>query len=152
MQNVEIIAWEDQYADAFITLSIEWLEKYVSVEPADKKILYHPHETILDKGGAIFFARAEAEIVGTVAMIKEGDTFELAKLAVTENYKGRKIGAMLMAKAIAFAKSQNVSFIYLFSNRKLIPAIQLYKKYGFYEVPLLDNVYIDADIKMQLDL
>lgn len=153
MNNIELIAWEDRYAEDFITLSIEWLKKYVSVEPADIEILYHPHEVILDPGGAIFFAKAGEEIVGTVAMIKKGEhTFELAKLAVTEKYKGRKIGNLLMERALAFAHSVHAQTVYLFTNHKLTPALHLYQKYGFYQVPLLDNAYMDADLKMQLDL
>ena len=152
MNNVEIMKWEERYAEDFISLSIEWLEKYVSVEPADLKIIHHPHEVILDKGGAIFFAKSEDRIVGTVAMIKMKDTFELAKLAVTEEYKGLKIGNLLMEAAIDFARNSGVSSIYLLTNHTLLPAIGLYKKYGFYQVPLVDNEYIESDMKMLLDL
>lgn len=152
MNNViEIIEWNDCYANDFISLSIEWLEKYVSVEPADIEILYHPYETILNDGGMIFFAKYSNEIVGTVAMIKKEHTFELAKLAVTEKYKGKKIGHLLMEKAILFAKNHQVDSIYLFTNHTLAPAIHLYKKFGFYEIPLIDNEYLESDMKMQLD-
>lgn len=151
-KTVEIIPWDDAYAQNFIDLSIEWLEKYVSVEPADIEIIYHPHESILDDGGMIFFAKYSEEIVGTVGMIKVGDTFELVKLAVTEKYKGLKIGHLLIERAIQFAKDQQVKKVYLFTNHKLLPAIHLYHKYGFYDVPLIDNEYIESDMKMDLDL
>lgn len=152
MKTVEIIPWEDKYAEDFISLSIEWLEKYVSVEPADLEIIHHPHQVILDKGGAIFFAKIGEEIVGTVAMMKMGETFELAKLAVTEAYKGLKIGSLLMKSAIAFARSKHVDSIYLLTNHTLLPALSLYKKYGFCEVPLIDNEYLESDMKMELVL
>ena len=35
----------------------------------DEAIIYHPHESILDKGGMIFFANCEGVNVGTVSMI-----------------------------------------------------------------------------------
>ncbi len=150
-EEIEIIEWEDRYAENFIRLSVEWLEKYISVEPTDLEIINNPHPIILDRGGMIFFARHQDEIVGTVAMIPHENTFELAKLAVTESYKGQKIGNRLMETAIDFAKSHGVSSIYLFTHHKLVPAIHLYKKYGFYEIPLTHVPYIESDIKMKKD-
>ena len=77
--EIEIEKWKDKFAKDFIRLSVEWLEKYVSVEPADEALLYHPHKTILDSGGMVFFARRNGENIGTVAMINMGDgVYELA--------------------------------------------------------------------------
>ena len=153
MDEIEIIEWEDQYSKDFVSLSIEWLEKYVSVEPLDWEMLNHPHDVILDKGGNIFFAKYADRVIGTVAMIKEeADTFELAKLAVTEEFKGLKIGSKLMERCIWFAKENVAERIILYTNHKLVPAIRLYKKYGFKEVALKHNKYLESDMKMELVL
>lgn len=153
MQEIRIIEWEYKYNKNFVSLSIEWLEKYVSVEPLDLEILNHPHAAILDKGGNIFFAKYKDRAVGTVAMIKvDADTFELAKLAVTEEFKGQKIGNKLMEKCIQFAKENDAKSTILYTNHKLISAIGLYKKYGFKEVDLKHNKYLESDIKMELVL
>ncbi len=153
MDEIKIIEWDDKYSKDFVSLSIEWLEKYVSVEPSDLEILYHPHAVILDKEGNIFFAKRADRVIGTVAMIKfDADTFELAKLAVTEEFKGLKIGEMLMKKCIQFAKENDAKKIILYTNHKLIPAIGLYKKYGFKEVVLKHNKYLESDMKMELVL
>lgn len=149
--GITIVEWEDRFAQDFITLSIEWLEKYVRVEAADEEILYHPHESILNDGGMIFFANSEGVNVGTVSMIKlDGNIFELAKLAVIESCKGKHIGNMLMERSISFAKEKGADIIILFTNSKLLPAIRLYEKYGFQRIPLIDNEYEEADIKMEL--
>ena len=151
--GINIIEWNDSFAQDFISLSTEWLEKYVRVEPADEEILYHPHKAILDNGGMIFFANSNGINVGTVSMIKLDDSnFELAKLAVTESYKGKHISNMLMDRAISFAKENSADKVILFTNSKLLPAIRLYEKYGFQHVPLIDNEYEEADIKMELPL
>jgi hypothetical protein len=63
MDEVKVIEWEDKYNEDFVSLSIEWLEKYVSVEPADLEILNHPHSNILNKGGNIFFANMQTELL-----------------------------------------------------------------------------------------
>ncbi len=151
--NINVIEWNDQYAQDFITLSVEWLEKYVRVEAADEFILYHPHESILDNGGMIFFANHNGKNIGTVSMIHMNDEiYELAKLAVTESYKGQHIGDLLMEKAISFATKKGAKKIILYTNSRLIPAIHLYKKHGFNIVPLIDNEYEESDMKMELYL
>ena len=63
---------------------MEWLEKYFTVEPIDKEILNSPGEEVIKKGGEVFFALLDNEVVGTCAVIKVGrKTYELTKMAVT---------------------------------------------------------------------
>ena len=148
-----IVKWKDEYKEDFINLSIEWLEKYVRVEPADEEILYHPYESILNDGGMIFFAQQDGVNIGTVSMINMGSgDYELAKLAVTESFKGQHIGDLLMETALAYAKEKDAKKVILFTNSNLIPAIGLYRKYGFVDIPVTDNEYEEADMKMELSL
>lgn len=150
--KIKIIKWEDRFAKAYIDLSIEWLEKYVSVEPGDLEIIEHPYEAVLNNGGMIWFALLDNTPIGTVTMIKSNDSYEVAKLAVTEKYKKLGIGKRLMKVAIEFARENSTKKIYLFTNHNLIPAINLYKKCGFVLIPLIDNKYIESDMKMELYL
>lgn len=151
--EIKIVKWEDRFAKDYIDLSIEWLEKYVSVEPGDLEIIEHPYEAVLNDGGMIWFALLNNIPVGTVTMIKSSDnSYELAKLAVTEKHKRLGIGDRLMEVAIKFAKKNCAKKIYLFTNHTLIPAITLYKKCGFTQIPLIDNKYIESDMKMELYL
>lgn len=147
-KGIEIVKWDDRYSMAYISLAVEWLEKYVSVEPGDLEIIKHPHEAVLSPGGMIWFALKDGEPVGTVTMLKSGDgIYELAKLAVTERCRGLKLGAILMETAIDFAKENGAKKVYLFTNHKLRPAIALYHKFGFQDVLL-----IESDMKMELIL
>ena len=152
MSGIRNIEWEDKYAGDFRRLSLEWLEKYLHVEPADIAILEHPRETVIDQGGMIFLAMDGEIPVGAIAMIRMNDEmFELAKLGVTEAYKGRHISDQLMDAALAFGKKAGARMIELFSNSRLIPALELYKKYGFEEVPVTEAEYEEADVKMELE-
>ena len=151
--KLEIVPFKPKYAQDFYSLNIEWLEKYFFVEPYDKKVLSNPQEYIINAGGFIFFIKNEDEITGTVALINQGTYFELSKMAISPAYQGLKIGQQLINYCINFAKEQQWKTITLYSNRKLIPAINLYKKVGFIEVPLEKNVHYErANIKMLLDL
>lgn len=153
MKEVKIVEYEEKYHSDLRRLSYEWLEKYVSVEPEDEKILNNPKEVILDKGGFIFFAKYNDELVGTVSLIKvDENTFELAKLAVTEKYQGLKIGKLLMEKCLHVAKQKNAKKVILFTNHILTSAIELYKKFDFKEIPIVNNKYIESDLKMELKL
>ncbi|MBH3382816.1 GNAT family N-acetyltransferase [Pseudomonas juntendi] len=153
MQEVSIEQWHENYRQDFVSLSLEWLAKYVSIEPIDLEILNDPEGYILSKGGAIFFARLDGETVGTVAMIpSEGESFELAKLAVTEKYKGLRIGQLLMERCIEFAKEREAKKIFLFTTSILVAAVNLYRRNAFEDVDLADNKYVEADMRMELVL
>jgi len=153
MQEVTIEEWHEKYHEDFISLSIEWLEKYVEVEPIDLEILHDPERHIVSRGGTIFFARVDNETVGTVAMIPlDEGIFELAKLAVTEKYKGLRIGQRLMERCIAFAEVSQAKKIILFTTDVLVPAVNLYRRCGFVEVALTGNKYAEADMRMELTL
>jgi ribosomal protein S18 acetylase RimI-like enzyme len=80
------------------------------------------------------------------------NTYELAKLAVTERFQGLKIGNKLMEKCIEVANEEKAKEIILYTNHKLVSAIKLYEKYGFKHIPLTNNKYLESDLKMVLEL
>lgn len=149
--DVTIIPYSEQYKEHIKILNYEWLEKYFYVEPGDVEQLSDPQFHIIDKGGHIYFAKCNNEIVGTSSLIKLGmGEYELAKMAVTEQYKGLGIGKVLLEHCIQKAREINAVKLSLFSNTKLTSAIHLYKKYGFTEVQLPTNVHYErADIMME---
>ena len=71
-------------------------------------------------------------------------------MAVAESFQGKNIGNRLMEFAIAKATELKAAKIILYSNTKLIPAIHLYRKYGFVEVPVISSGYKRCNIKMEL--
>lgn len=153
MNQIKIIEWEDRFAEDFVTLSREWLEKYLRMEPVDYIVLYQPDEAVLKDGGMIFFANDGEKNVGTVAMKNMGDgVFELIKLGVTENCKRQHIGDRLVEAAIAYGERCLAKKIVLFSSSVLAPALALYEKHGFVHVPMEENEFEDADVQMELEL
>ena len=152
-EKVEIIAYQPKYANYFLSLNKEWLEKYFYVEPYDEKVLSNPEANIINTGGYIFFAKINTEIVGTIAIINQQTFYEVSKMAVNPNYQGLKIGQKLIEYCISFARIKKWKSITLYSHKKLEPAINLYKKVGFIEIPLEENShYKRSNIKMILEL
>jgi len=79
------------------------------------------------------------------------ESFELAKMAVSPNFQGYKIGHRLMEACIAYARDEGVPYIVLESNTKQFAAINLYRKFGFVETPLDPNSQFSrANIRMEL--
>lgn len=151
---MQIIPFDPKYTKDFAALNVEWLEKYFAVEPHDAELLEQCQETIIDKGGYIFFGQIDDEIVGTFALIKiDSTTYELGKMAVTPKYQGQRLGQQLMEHCMDLAKSQGWKKLVLYSSRRLPNALHIYRKYGFQEVVLEKNSpYQRSDIKMEARL
>jgi len=153
LENIEIVGYETKYESHFYDLNVAWLEKYFYVEPYDQKVLSNPKKHVIDPGGYIFFAKYASEIVGVVSLINQKSFFELSKMAVTPKYQGLKIGLQLMNFCIEFAKQKQWESITIYSHKKLLPAIQLYKKVGFKEISLEENSHYErSNIKMLLEI
>ncbi|SHI49805.1 GNAT family N-acetyltransferase [Algibacter luteus] len=119
--TINIIHFEPQYSKKFYELNREWLETFFVVEPYDEEVLSKPQKYIIDKGGHIFFAKLDDAIVGTVALMPMNNSkeFELTKMAVSPNYRGKKIGQQMMQYCIDFAKDKNIPKLIINSSRKL---------------------------------
>ncbi|HEY6975644.1 MAG TPA: GNAT family N-acetyltransferase [Chitinophagaceae bacterium] len=151
MPDIILCNYDKQYAKDFKRLNLEWIEKYFVVEEHDLEQLSYPEEYIIDKGGEILFAVYEKKVVGVCALIKTADCeFELAKMAVSPHFQGKQIGYKLGGYAIETARLLGAKRIWLESNRILAPAISLYIKLGFKEIPITTTPYARADIRMEL--
>jgi len=150
---INIITYQEEYAKDFYDLNIEWLKTYFYVEPFDEEVLSKPNQYIINKGGHIFFAMLEGEVVGTVALMPTNNhtIFELTKMAVSPKHHGYKIGQQLMQHCIDFAKEKERNLM-LYSNTILENAIYIYRKHGFVEIPVEANSpYKRSNIKMELN-
>ncbi len=132
LATVEIVDYERSYARYFKALNQEWLRKYFTVEPPDKKMLNDPDGEIIGKGGQILFAKIKGKIVGTVALVRNSDTvFELTKLAVTAKAQGQQVGRRLVIEVIERARSLGAKELILHTHPKLVAACALYRELGF---------------------
>ena len=151
--TIEIIEYTEELKEHIKTLNYEWLEKYFRVENGDSLALSNPKEYIIDKGGFIYFAKLNNEIVATVSLLKKTDTiFEIGKMAVTSKAQGHKIGTLLLEHCLEIAKQKKIEKLILYSNTKLETALHLYRKYGFTKTTLEEGLYERDNIKMEKQL
>ena len=156
MERVEIIDYKPQFKRYFKSLNLEWLRECFSVEEADRRLLSDPHGKIIKSGGFILFARLEGKIVGTAALIRhDRKLFELTKMAVTKEARGRQVGRKLTLAAIERAKNSGAKRLVLLTSRELTAACNLYRSLGFVEAkgpqPWATH-YLRESIPMSLDL
>ena len=152
MENkIEIVPFTDELAHHFTALNKAWVEKYFEIEPVDEKMLGNPRQYFIDKGGFIFFAMFNNEVAGTFALLKVSNTiFELSKMAADEKFQGKNIGNAMIAFCLQEARKMKLEKVCLHSNTILGPAIHLYKKYGFIEVPDFISEFKRSNIKMEI--
>jgi N-acetylglutamate synthase-like GNAT family acetyltransferase len=151
--KISIIPYRNEHHAAFRELNLEWLDHYQLTESHDLMILDKPEDTVINPGGFIWMAEANGEIVGSVGLMKEREgEFELIKMAVTADYRGKGISKMLIEVCIDKARGIGAKKLSLFSNHQLQRAIGLYEKYGFHHVELVDSPMVTADIRMELIL
>lgn len=139
-------------APAFRDLNRAWIQHYFTLEAHDNEMLDDPGGYILHPGGYILMAEIDGQVVGTCALIRETpDRYELAKMAVDPAAQGRGVGRALGEAAVALARQVGARRLVLESNRRLVPALTLYRALGFAEVPMpTDTPYARADIRMEM--
>jgi GNAT superfamily N-acetyltransferase len=150
----EIVGWRPELRIEFERLNREWIEQYFVVEQEDLKVFEDPAGQIVAPGGEVFFLLDEGGVQGTCAVIRhDAETFELAKMAVAPAARGRGYGDRLVEAAIGFVRGSGARRLMLVSNTRLAPALTLYRKHGFRDVPLDPaNGYSRADIQLELRL
>ncbi|NVJ65441.1 MAG: GNAT family N-acetyltransferase [Gammaproteobacteria bacterium] len=132
--NLQIIEFQPQLAHHFKSINMAWIEHYFEPEAEDMKVLNDPKKHLIDTGGNIVFAEYKGQIVGTCGLKKWSDTeYELVKMGVLDNYQGLQLGYHLGQAVIELAERAGCKRLFLETNKKLKPAINLYKKLGFQE-------------------
>lgn len=150
---MQIIEFSQQYEEDFRQLNLEWLYAYGLAEDHDLEILENPRATIIEPGGCIFLAIEDNVVAGTAALMKEAESiYELAKMTVHKDFRGRGVSKLLMDRCLETARQWQAKKILLFSNHQLSAALHLYRQYGFIDVPVENSPFATADVKMQLML
>jgi GNAT superfamily N-acetyltransferase len=154
--DITIRPFQPGDAPHFRQLNEEWINRYFVLEPKDVASLSDPQTTILDKGGHIFFALKNEQIVACCALlIMSPGEFEVAKMAVSPTQQGAGVGRRLLEETIAAARSLGATRLYLETNSKLTPAVKLYESVGFHHLPpacITPSPYARANVFMELML
>src|SRR5580704_8722960 len=112
--DIQIRPYHPADAAAFRELNEQWIAKYFTVEDPDRRVLNDPENYVLLPGGHIFMAYAGQNPIACCALIPVGPgVFEVAKMAVDEEHRGRGIGRRILEHAIAHARKTGATSLYL---------------------------------------
>jgi putative acetyltransferase len=127
----------------FVRLNEQWILEHFSLEAPDRALAQHP-EKILDDGGFVFSLLQADEVIGVCALFKgaidssiygdqaaRASRYQLARMAVRPDFRGRGLSNLLIQQALDTAKAQGANNVYLLTNTKLVAAVRLYQKFGF---------------------
>lgn len=107
----------------------------------------------LENGKSKYFvAKQENEIVGFAGILLIIDQVNIMNIIVKKDKRNFGIGSLLLEEIIRYSKIHNATSITLEVNEKNIPAIKLYKKYGFKQVGLRRKYYNNEDNAILMDL
>jgi putative acetyltransferase len=149
-----VVGYRPEYREAFERLNRAWIEQHFVVEEADREVFRDPVAAIVEPGGEIFFVVEDGEVRGTCAVLPhEPGIYEIAKMAVAPDARGKGYGDLLMAASVEFAQRIGARRVVIVSNTVLAPAIRLYEKHGFVRVPLDEHErFARANIRLERDL
>lgn len=151
---MQVVSYREEYRTYFERLKRDWIEAHFAIENGDREVFDDPWGKIIAPGGQIFFVLVDNRVAGTCAALRhDAAVYELAKMAVAPEARGRGYGSLLINVAIGFARAAGAEALVLVSNTRLRNAIRLYEKHGFRRIPLgPEDQWERADIKMCLDL
>jgi GNAT superfamily N-acetyltransferase len=151
--TIQLRLFEPGDAVAFRELNEAWIKKYFSLEQADYAILGDPVGYIIAPGGSVFMVCADGQAIGCCALVfVEPGVYEVAKMAVAEQYRGHGIGRRLLAYVIEQARASGATLLTLATNDSLANAIHLYESLGFRHLPPEPSPFARANVFMELPL
>lgn len=152
---MKIERYKEEYRKDFVRLNTEWLTRFYYVEEFDQYAMDHVEDLIAQGAMAFFALDDDNEVLATcMAMPLAGSTWEICKLAARNQYTGTGAGSAVLKAAMDYAEEHGAKKEVLISCSGLKPAIHLYKKFGFKEVPYRKEFWKSekADIEMEREV
>ncbi len=136
MVEIIIANTENEYQAAGILFKeyAAWLNIDLAFQKFDEELL-QLKKMYSFPNGAILLSKNENLFTGCVAVRKkENGIAELKRMFIKDNYRNEGIGSLLLQKALDIATELHYKKIRLDTLDTMTPAINLYKKFGFYEI------------------
>ena len=133
MINMEIVKYKPEYKNDFIRLSKNWITKYFALESDDFEAI---------ENGVVYAT--------CMAQPMTNNEWEICKLATDERYEGHGAGSAVFKACMDYALENGANKLTILSNSILKPALHIYEKYGFYEIPV-DNTHHYKRVDIQFE-
>jgi ribosomal protein S18 acetylase RimI-like enzyme len=112
-----------------------WLAVDLDFQHFDEELQNLP-QVYNNADGGIILCKSDNDFVGSVAIRRiSTEIAELKRMYVQPSYQQKGIGQKLLEEAFILAKNYNYQYIRLDTLNHMLPAINLYTKNGFYQIP-----------------
>ncbi len=147
------------YDTFFESDSEESMKTYLATSFSTKKLtaeLENPHsEFYLATQNEVVIGYLKVNFGPAQTELQDGNSLEIERIYVLQDYHGKKVGQLLFEKAIAIAKDNSCSYVWLGVWEENHRALQFYSKNGFVAFDKHIFVFGDeaqTDIMMKLVL
>lgn len=140
-----------EYTDMLIENDDSFRE-YLTIQNYEQEI-NHLEEKYGMPTGRLYLALCDGEAAGSIGLKQiDEKNCEMKRLYVRPQFRGQKIGRLLVEKIIGDAREIGYSNMLLDTLPFLEKAIHMYEKFGFYKIDCYNNSPISTAIYMRLDL
>lgn len=107
---------------------------------------YNVFKSELENGNSKYIvAKIDKEIVGFAGLIPVLDEADISNIVVHKDFRGQKIGYLLLENLIDLAVSLNIKILNLEVRESNVSAIKLYEKFGFEVCGIRKNYYYNVE-------
>ncbi len=155
MATVRFVPYTPAHRQAWYDLNEEWISQYFTMEASDYHVLEDPEGTIIDQGGHILIMEVDGIPAGTGGLLKMTSgkyDYELVKMCIAPSQRGRGLGYQLGLALLDLGRSVGARSLYLESNDRLAPALEVYRKLGFKDVAGAPSPYARCNVQMGVQL
>lgn len=127
-----------------VKASEKHIDEIVEIEKAEFSLPWSKKSFLseLEDENVIFLAAEEGEkTVGFGILHYYNDEGEIYNIAVSSDYRRQGIGDMLLSELLKTAGDFGVNTVFLDVRESNLPARNLYKKYGFYDINIRKGYY-----------
>ncbi len=150
-QREEISILFSEYTNMLIE-NDESFKKYLDIQNYDEEI-NHLEIKYGMPDGRLYLIYSDEELAGCIGLRKiDNQSCEMKRLYIKPQFRGKKLGNILVKKIIEDAREIGYSYMLLDTLPFLQSAIHMYKKFGFYEIESYNDSPMDTSIYMKLDL
>lgn len=140
-----------EYTDMLVEGDPSFRE-YLEVQHYDSELV-HPAMKYAEPDGRLLLALCGGAPAGCIALRKlDADSCEMKRLYVRPKFRGMGIGSLLVQRILSNARAIGYRRMLLDTLPFLERAIQMYRKAGFYEIPIYNDSPMHSAIYMRLDL
>ena len=149
-----VVTYRDELRSHFERLNRAWIERYFRLEAPDLEVFRDPRRPSSRRAdrSSSWWMMPACKAPAPFCPIGRAPS-SWPRWRSRDEARGRGYGDLLMEAAIAFARRAGAERLMLLTNSQLAPAIRLYRKHGFVEVPV-EHVhgYDRADVQLELAL